>query len=525
MIVDLSELENGSALDADLCIVGGGAAGIAIAQSFLGKGKRVCLLESGGYKIDEKTQRLNDATPIGEPDKPPMKTRFRALGGSMFEWGGACAPLDALDFKARPWVADSGWPFSLDALTPHYAAAQSLLEIGPFDYAPKHWETERVRFLGFDEARAESRIWQFSPRTNFGLRYRDVLGAADEMRVLLNATATEVKTDPSGARVEGIAASSLDGRRITVQARDYVIACGGIENARLLLLSNQQNPAGVGNAHGLVGRYFMQHPHVFCASVAFNGKRDWLRSYKDFKNGDIWLRARIGLSGPAQQRLQTLNGVVTVVDRFITDDVAEVQSLGFVTLMGVLGQLRKGHVPAGLTHEVKRMLSDVPGLVRGLWGFFSASNGRMRVMAEQLPNPDSRITLGNAVDAFGQPLPIIDWRLTDRDRQSILTLVNTVGQEFERLGIGRVTPDTWLQDNAAPWPDSMHGGYHHMGATRMAADPRHGVVDADARVHGVDNLFVAGSSIFPTVGCANPTLTIVATSLRLAEHLQNRLAA
>lgn len=519
MFVDLRSLEIEHSLEADICIVGAGPAGISVANRFVDSRLRIVIVESGDLCPRSEVQNLADCETSGQPQRSLKESRNRQFGGSSNSWGGACAPMSCSDFTPRPWIDLAGWPFSKQCLDPYYVRAQELFELGPFDYRPETWSNNQVRFLRFDEDHLENRIWQIGSRKNFGLANQTAFRSSANISVLLNATATELETNASASFINVVRVKSLEGREATIKARFFVLACGGIDNARLLLVSRQHNRSGLGNNHDLVGRYFMQHPHVSAASLRFNGARRWVRSYKDFKNGELWLRSRIGLAETAQEKCQVLNAVASVINRYIADSLTHTQSVGYVTIKRVLLNLQHGRLPTNLASELRSIIGDTKGIVTGLLRHLRNQDGALYFMSEQFPNPESRISLSEDCDSLGVPKARVNWQLLPIDKRSILALVQTIQVEFNRLGIGEVVPDEWLVVDDHSWPDSLFGGHHHMGTTRMSDSPKFGVVDPNARVHGVENLYIAGSSIFPTVGCANPTLTLVATSLKLADHL------
>ncbi len=523
MFFDLRDLENNTQIDSDLCIVGAGAAGIALAREFSNTGVRVCLVESGGLGAEEATQELTSGANIGTPYYPLDLTRFRQFGGSTARWGGACAPLNELDFEHRPWVPHSGWPITRRDLDPYYARAQALFEIGPFDYRTEAWAGNGIQFLDFAPERLVTRLWQNSPETHFGVAYRDELRRAENVKVLLHANATEILTDDRAAVAEGVRVVSLEAKSGTVRARYLILACGGIENARLLLLSDRVEPAGLGNANDLVGRFFMEHPHIAVARVQYDGSRRWLRSYKDFRKNGVSLRAGLCLSEAAQRSAQVLNYSGILVDRFVRDTAGLKEASGYLSLKSLVLAMRRRRLPRDLPVHLRNIVTDLDSIAVGVYRHLLSQNPGIYTRSEQAPNPDSRVILGPDRDRLGQRKVQLDWRLMPLDKRTIRVSVQLIGQEFERLGIGRVTPDDWLSADDVFWAGTLRGGYHHMGTTRMSDDPKTGVVDADGRVHGLANLYVAGSSVFPTAGYANPTLTIAALSLRLADHLKERL--
>ena len=523
MFVDLRVLDDEPVFDADICILGAGPAGIAIANEFNGTTMRVFLVESGGLKADARNQDLADGEMISHPDHNLRTSRDRQFGGSTNSWAGACAPMSRCVFEPRPWINLEGWPFSRRDLEACYERAQKMLGLGAYCYEPDHWAGDDLRFLDLDPEKLENRIWQLSPRMNFGKVYKAPFASSKTITVLLNATASEILTDDQASVVEGVEVRTLDGKSATIRARLVVLACGAIDNARLLLLSRRNAPAGLGNGHDLVGRYFMQHPHVSAASLCTTGSKTWAKGYKDFKSGELWLRTRIGLSEDAQRQHRCLNPVASLVNRYIADSLTHSQSIGYVSLKRVLLDIQHGRLPVNAASEMAKIVKDIKGIGIGLLRHLRNQNGALYIMSEQVPNPDSRVTLSRQLDPLCLEKARVDWRLLPIDKQSILALIHEIRSEFKRLGIGDVRPDDWLTLDDHTWPDSLAGGHHHMGTTRMSETSRKGVVDADARVHGTKNLYVAGSSIFPTVGCANPTLTLVATSLKLADHLRTRM--
>ena len=427
------------------------------------------------------------------------------------------------DFEDRPWLGIKGWPYTFDELLPFYEKAQTMLDLGPYSYHPTEWSDKNYPFLSFDPTVLETRIWQLCRRTNLGQRYQVLFDRSHNIEVILNATATEIITDERRRQVIGVKAQSLKGHTAFVRARAYVLACGGVDNARMLLLSRNDTSKELGNDHDVVGRYFMQHPHIGAASLHFRDARHWLKSYKYRSHGHIWTRAWVGMSRQAQQQHHILNPVASFINRFIADSLTHGQSIGYVATKRLLLEASRGRAPKHLLQELTKIAGDVPGIVTGCWQHLRHKTGALYVMAEQVPNENSRITLSTRRDVFGLERARIDWRLSPIDKRSIRVMVAMIDEELQRLGRGQAIPDEWLTADDSTWPDRVTGGFHHMGTTRMGTNPKDSVVDADARVHSVDNLFVAGSSIFPTVGCANPTLTIVATSLKLSEHLAKML--
>jgi choline dehydrogenase-like flavoprotein len=540
VFVDLNELPDGRLIEADVAVVGAGAAGIALARELAGGGRRVVLAESGALDPDGETQSLYEGDVIGMAYEPLVAARQRSFGGTTGMWTGWCKPLDAVDMAPRPWLGLKGWPVTREALQPFYERAQVLVEAGPYRYDRGLWDDIDAPLYDPDPERLGYTFWQKSPPTRFGHRYREDLERAGSATVLLDANLVEIVSDPEGGRVEHLELRSLRGRAARLRAGAYVLACGGIENARLLLASDRARPEGLGNRHGLVGRYFMEHPHWDVATIVADDPYALLDSYYRRNVGGRDHRIGWNLAEAHQERLGALNCVAELT--FDKDP-----STGSYAAGAVWRQLRRGEFPDHLGDRAAAVLGDLGGVARSAWRkavggtFVNKPVGAIRLMVtlDPMPNPQSRVTLTDARDALGMRRAALDWRLTPEDERSIEALTRAVSIDLTRLGLGRVRVHPALTDPAGGWARAGHlRGYdiapeapemaiswHHIGTTRMAADPREGVVDADCRVHGVSNLYVAGSSVFPTAGNANPTLTIVALALRLADHLEATRAA
>lgn len=524
MISDFRSAEDGTRIEADLCIIGAGAAGITLARAFLGSGVRVCVLESGGFELEPATQELAAGENVGQAYEDLEATRLRYFGGTTNHWAGTCAPLAPIDFQPRAWVPHSGWPFTRAELEPFYRRAHPICELGAFSYGRQVWQELGRRPDAFNPAVVELDFLRESPPTRFGEVYRAELEQADNVHVLLHANARDIRTDEAARAVRHVELASLTGTRAEVVARIYVLAAGGLENARLLLASDGVEPAGLGNRHDLVGRFFMEHPHTEPGIVVHDEASLTERYLRRYELSDGAEASPIFGAAPALQARHRALGAHSLL----------FEVPGFDSGVRAARELwlgaRKGDLPAALGEKVWYVVRDLDDLAS--YAYARLVSGErpsdlvqlgFAMRSEQAPNPDSRVTLAEDRDALGMRRLQLDWRLTERDKHAVLTLTRALGAEFARLGLGRVRVADWLSEAGNSWPADMLGGYHHMGTTRMHDDPKRGVVDADCRVHHVDNLYLAGSSVFPTGGSVNPTLTIVALALRLAEHLERRL--
>jgi choline dehydrogenase-like flavoprotein len=532
MFTDARKVSNGTVVEADIAIVGAGAAGISLALELTGRGLSVCLLESGGMEFAWPNQALYSGRNVGLPYFALDVCQLRYLGGNTNAWGGWCRPLDSMDFDSRPWVEQSGWPFQISALEPYYRRAHEICQVASNDYDPERAMSElahpRAKLLPFDTARLETTIYRFSPPTRFGQVYRGALRRARDLRCYLNANVLAIKTDASARTVTRLAVGTLSGVGFEVAARHYVLAAGGIENARLLLLSNDVAANGLGNQHDLVGRFFMEHPHT---------KRELIvptRRLASGVYGEMFhsraIMARMSLPDALQRREKLLNYSANLHAVYIGQD-----SRGWLALRKAVLSLSRTRrsdpfirlPPYGRKGLSRRQILDmvrqfdrmsIAGLLRLFQPNRFIKGFMLESKPEQAPNPDSHVTLDDARDAFGLRRVKVDWRMLPIDRRTAVRGEEIIDAELRRLGIGSAAP--LPQEEIEDWPDNLEGGWHQLGTTRMHADATRGVVDPNARVHGMSNLFIAGGSVFPTCGTAPPTLTIVALALRLASHLK-----
>lgn len=509
MIVDARGLDPGSRLEADVCIIGAGAAGITLARALGERDVRVCLLESGGLEPDAESLSLNRGESVGLDYFPLSQARLRFLGGTTNHWAGWCRPLDALDFEVRDWIPHSGWPLRKSDLVPFYERAQPICQLGPYRYAARDWTGPGAPALPFASNRFLTRTFQLSPPTRFGETYRADLEKSETIRTLLYANCIGIQASPNGKSIARVQAATLTGRRFTATAKHYILATGAIENARVLLAS------GLGNANGLVGRYFMDHVEVPGALLLPSDPDSTLAFYRPHEAVDPASTERTSISGvlamsPELQRDEKLASVAsTELERMTLRERTDARfhesarGLEFASaLAGVVSDVDAPSPPTGTRRaEAGRNLF------------------RFSLFSEQVPNPDSRVTLSDERDALGMQRVRLDWQITDIERRSIRRAYALLAQSVGQSRAGRLRVDLPADEKA--W--RVSGQWHQLGTTRMHADPLHGVVDANCRVHGIANLFVAGSSVFPTSGTANPTLTLVALALRLADHVHGQL--
>lgn len=509
MHTDARTLDHGTLIEGDICIIGAGAAGISMALEWIDTPYHVVLLEGGGFDYDPAMQDLYRGKSIGAPYQVPLEiARLHFFGGTTGHWAGWCAPLDPIDFKKRDWVPHSGWPISKKDLDPFYARAHRYPELGPYQYDVAHYERQnpaRTR-LPLDEKIFWTKMWQFSLPTRFGTRYREDIVKAPNLHLYTYANVTEIEASASGRVVEGLHAKTIDGKEHRVRARYYVLACGAIQNARLLLASNRQTPAGLGNDNDLVGRFFMEHFEMGGAQLVL-AESDPLSMYASRFGGQRLPSGELALTEQVQQQQRILNGTASLRPGTYGEEMTSFfQSFQRRARQRQNSEQNEEAEPLRLSRP-----EPSPDGQRAY---------RLQSRAEQAPNPESRVVLSMEKDVFGMPYADLNWQLTELDKRSIRVFYEMLGQELGRQGVGRVQLLDWLLEDDNSWPSFLGGGFHHMGTTRMHDDPKQGVLDANGKVHRIENLYAAGSSAFPTAGAANPTLTLIALSLRLSDHLK-----
>jgi choline dehydrogenase-like flavoprotein len=523
MLIDADSMPCGETLTADVCIVGGGAAGIAIAMGLLDQRQTVVILESGGSEPDEATQSLYQGTTTGRPYYELDACRLRYLGGSTNAWGGWCRPLDALDFDSRTSLPVSGWPFERKALDPYYERAHALCGLGPYAYEPDRWRRPGdARFVAPGADRFDDVTFQVSP-LRFGREYRAAIARAPNATLVLRANAAAIDMDAAHQTATRVRAATLGGNRFMVAAKLFVLAAGGIENPRLLLASRNGRACGVGNEHDLVGRYFTEHLHVPVALL--RGRQTTTGFYASRRSRGIDVRGGVALSEGARREERLYGFALTFHNTKDPHDVLRptAQPASYVSMRLLMTSMGRGRIPDHLWRHVANIAGDLPSAA--LLSYRKMIKPPPRVFmvgcrAEQAPNPGNRVTLDDRTDAIGMPRARVHWQIGADDVENIRRATRMWVDACDRRVAdvdSFVTPDD-------RWIEALAGGAHHMGTTRMHRDLRRGVVDEHCRVHTTSNVYVAGSSVFPTGGWAPPTLTIIALALKLADHAKARLA-
>lgn len=525
MIIDAKTLSNGESLSADICIIGAGAAGITLAKEFSKGTNQVIVLESGGLEADTDTQALYDGESVGYDNTIPLM-RLRYFGGTTNHWANWCRPMDPIDFEPRPWVADSGWPFKYSHLLPYYKRAQIFCQLGPYNYSSQYWqEKSGYPKLPLNEEIIRSEIFHFRiPKLRFGPEFEQDLRKAKNIKVLLHANMLEFEKKNNENKIEKLHAQSLRGPSFTIRSKFYILATGGIENARLLLLSAKKENSGINNQNNLVGRYFSGHPHFQSAKLYLDTKKVNPSLYFRRRVENAVVKAVLGLSDDIMRKEQLLNITLNL-------NIGKHPSQGVQSLNNLIHG--KDNRDIDLTENILNILKDLDHVTDEIYkkiqgsheGLFSNQlpfrETHVEVKMEQSPNPDSTVKLSNDLDVFGQQKVVVDWRLNGDEYHTAKRANEILSSEIGRLGLGRLKLQ--FGNNDEKLPGNIRSWGHHMGTTRMSENRKKGVVDKNCLVYGTRNLYIAGASVFPTYSYVNPTLTIVALAIRLSDHLKDLL--
>ncbi len=527
MLIRIDDLAEQNADPFDVCIIGAGAAGLSLARSLDPRLFRVCVLESGRKDPSSEAQSLNEADCVGL-DYDLAESRCRALGGTLHSWQGTIAPLDPIDFEPREWIPHSGWPVSAGEMREAYSHAYKVLGMeevaARFENIGPDRRSEIERFgVSSEVFRPKPFIMLKQHLEGLCRRLRNDVVQRSNVTCVTDATVVEIVPSEDHESVASLArARSLRGDvEKRVFAKRFVICTGGLEAPRLLLASRRRHSQGLGNERDVVGRYFMDHPRL----------RSSVQPLPEARSAPILRHVALGKYGgkaglvvtdklQRERRLGNYNIFLTNVSVDLERQAAKALSLQDRPSPTVReSEQTKKSARIRTMQALRRAWRTMPVTMRvEIESAMSRSafrNLAVVLKMEQAPNPDSRILLSDQNDRLGMPRLILDWRLCDEDMRMLRDFQAVLQDAFSANGLAADEINFHDPDSGMVFQDSSHP----MGGTRMADSPQSGVVDRDLRVFGFANLYVSSSSVFPTAGNANPTLTIIALSCRLAKTL------
>lgn len=528
MIADLCKAETAIKRTPDVCIIGGGTAGLTLAREFLGSGCSVVVLESGGTAVEERTQALYRCDVTGLPHRGHMHGRFRTLGGTSTRWGGQLLPLTRYDIEARGWLCAGAWPVSYYELDSYYRRVEGLFEV---DSLPYETDERNPLPIGKAEFRSDVFATRYAKWPPFGKRSLARLvgpacAKASNVEVVLHANVTDVCLNGGGAQVVAVRARSLTGASLEVRAKYVVVCTGTIETIRILLASRNVAKTGIGNHSDQLGRNFQDHLSFRAAELTLRDRREAEKAFAPFFIGDTMRSVRLELSSSMQRQEKLLSCFGQVLFEMP-------ERSGFAELREGLRRLQARQNPWPDFNGWTTIARDLPYMLRLGYARYvqhrvtypDDARAYLQVDVEQKPNPESRVSLSRTSDELGIPLVRLDWQVGDLEQRSVRKFVRLFRAEWERHGLGGANWNATIEREGEAWLRECLDVYHQTGGTCMHDDPAAGVVDSRLQVHGVENLFVASCSVFPTAGSANPTFTLLALTVRLADHLKKLLGA
>lgn len=554
MKIDARGLVHGQIVESDVCVIGAGPAGTTLAREFLGADISVNLLESGGDKHDHRVHRLGEGTLSGDLYEPLESMYLRQIGGAANNWilqmtddeyGYRYTPLEAIDFEPRDELPYSGWPIRKSDLDPYYARVQAVCDIGQYEYSAEYWSKEEGMLpIPLPSEKAYNSVFLFGPTKKFTKDFPAQIASSQNVTIYSHATVVELISSDDGLKIESALVRTFDGKEIYFKAKQFIISANALQTPRLLLSSRRHHPNGIGNQHDNVGRYYMDHnlvpsgnfvPHDpslinkmgFYDMQAVDGasvlgklvlspeilRAEGLRNFAAMLFPTLW----------NQVQLDAMNSVAALKFHFTFNYTRFPKGLGRHLLNIFRGRNR---LLRAMYESVRYKVPVLLGLGRGGWSRIANNEKkyyRLELLAliEQSPNPNNRITLTDEKDELGCPRIKVHYTCATEDIESVKRAQKILGEALVETGLGQYEPPI----QSAEVMKTLTGLHHMMGTTRMSDDPRHGVVDRNCKVHGISNLYIAGSAVFTTGGYANPTLTNLALSIRVADQVKFELAA
>jgi len=510
MIHDLNNLPLDQPIQAEVCIIGAGPAGLAVAMSLAKAGRSVCILEAGGLAPEPQSTELARVVNVGDSCFDPSHRRVFAFGGTTWMWSGWCRPFDAVDFSERPWVPHSGWPVAYEKVSAYFGDAASFLQLPDTEFdVDRLAQSEGATHWRVPGNRVETRMFRILRKTpRLGLIYRETMEQSEAVNVYCHAYVKYLEPAQNGDRIQSVTCCDSTGRTFRIKPKTVVLAAGAIDNPRLMLETQRRFTESGFRFSETLGRYFMLRPHASGGSVRSDGDANMdLELYNHLRDRAA---ARFFLTPETQREKKLL--------RYNVSFFPPAEHNGALMLPFALG------TSAVNRRKFIAALAAAGAYLSIRWcGKYGNTPGELHTLthtAEQAPNPASRILLSDEQDRYGMPRAAVDWHSLPIDRRSMYGSARLMAEQLNRWGKLSMDLEEFANETT-PWPPDDYQGQpgHYMGTTRMGTHKENSVVDQDCLVHGVDNLYVAGSSVYPTSGNGTPTLTLVALALRLADKI------
>jgi choline dehydrogenase-like flavoprotein len=536
MILDCENIAQTDVRHSSVTVVGAGPAGIVLALELEKKGLSVNLLEGGGLNFESSSQALYRGELTGRKYYDLDASRVRMFGGTSTHWAGNCRQLSEIDFKKRDWMVNSGWPIGYEDIQQYYNRAANYLKLDPIKgnipenwvdnnlIAPKHSDLTDIHTTQFSPLASDS-----NPFTalNFGKEYKSRIASSKLISLFLHANVTSIESNGSGMKIEHLNVQTMNEKKLQFTSKQFIIAAGGIDNARLLLVSDSANKSGVGNWHDNVGRYFMEHMEVGIGVMVPTQSRSTkydmfdlpLNRLNNDSSNQLRTKAYYTFSDSTQQENKLLSTKIGLSRINVSRANG---SKAFLSFKALFNDLKHGIYTEGFGYHLRNVVLGIDDITEGIYSKLSPSYNQpnlfyVQLQSEHEPLRSNRVSLIDEIDSLGMKRVKLNWQLSENDYRSIRAAAEVIGREFGAAGQGRMRIE--LPESNQELDSKIQGAWHHMGTTRMSASAEDGVVDKNCKVFNISNLFVAGSSVFPTGGHSVPTFTIVALAIRLADHL------
>jgi choline dehydrogenase-like flavoprotein len=512
----------------DICVVGAGIAGLTLVSALRQRGLKVLVLEGGGLMHEPRGQSLFETEMdfTGPVNVGVANGRFRVFGGTGTRWSGHLIPLAPQELSTRPTTDRVAWPIDYAKLAPYFSRLDTMLGLNgsPFDATCYQFAGRTTPALASDYDTLSVRFSKTLPwrKRDIGRFLGPSLKKDPDVVVFYHANAVELVCGERRDVVTGVRVRSYTGREQIFAARQFIIAAGAIESVRLLLVSHSLHPDGMGDRWKLLGCGFNDHLVLRAGVVTADAPSRLRRVARAFYIGNVLHTPRFELSQHTQAEEECLSGYANIFFEASPESA-------FVKLRTVLSDYQERGVRALSRSPYWTLLCATPDLVGGFlaWSVLGLKpiSGRstptVYLVAEQPSRRDARIRMAEDHDAVGMPRLALEWQIGDAEQRTLTVVGRRLEALLRRNQIGAVI---WFDEAFDPREgarlDRVVDQYHHAGGARMSALARDGVVDADCRVHDMQNLYLASAAVFPSSGCSNPTFTIMALALRLAEYLQ-----
>ncbi|NML63641.1 GMC family oxidoreductase [Hymenobacter sp. RP-2-7] len=516
MIIDYNDASVSQIHKCDICIVGSGAAALAFLTKFYETSHQIIVLEAGGEEITTQNQEIYNTSNVFHPLPGAKEGRFRVFGGSTTKWGGQSLPLDPIDFAKRDWVPSSGWPIPYEEVAKYYPAVDTFLGLELNSYESNIFDLLQTKeFKKTNDLKFKFSKW--SPKPNLREEYRKKISTSTNVKLIQNANLIAINLSENNKKVESISITNFLHKKGTLEATIYILACGGIENARLLLASNHQNSKGIGNNYDIVGRYLQDHPNSYIGNIK-NSTSNTQKYFNYFFINKTRYLPRFILSERFQTTHQVLNASASILffpqENDVFSKVLEIyrkQVRGTITINDIVTFMQIGR-------QVNQLIRPAISMLFHKKVFTPNPSVKLNLMIENPPEWTNRVKLSKEYDALGTPIAIIEWKINEQVKHTLDSCAKLFAEYFPYLNVGDLQLEEWL--DSADWSTRIKDAYHHIGTTRMSNSQKDGVVDANCKIFGLENLYIAGSSVFPTSGHSNPTSTIIALTFRLSEHIK-----